>query len=86
MKLDHFPRIDDAYIGNGKKSRTRSESNMDAKTDDKSAGKCPVVHKSFTNRDWWPDHLNIGVLHHNSPLSDPMGKAFDYAKMSRPST
>jgi catalase-peroxidase len=53
---------------------------MDAKTDDKSAGKCPVVHKSFTNRDWWPDHLNIGVLHHNSPLSDPMGKAFDYAK------
>ena len=53
---------------------------MDAKTDDKSEGKCPVVHKSFTNRDWWPDQLNIGVLHHSSPLSDPMGEAFDYAK------
>jgi catalase-peroxidase len=53
---------------------------MDAKTDDKSAGKCPVVHKNFTNRDWWPDQLNIGVLHQQSSLSDPMGKAFDYRK------
>jgi catalase-peroxidase len=53
---------------------------MDAKTEDKNSGKCPVVHKSFTNRDWWPDQLNIGVLHRNSSLSDPMGKAFDYAK------
>jgi catalase-peroxidase len=53
---------------------------MDAKTEDKGPGKCPVMHKSFTNRDWWPDQLNIGVLHQNSGLSDPMGKAFDYAK------
>ena len=53
---------------------------MDAKTDDKSAGKCPVMHTSFTNRDWWPDQLNIQVLHGNSSLSDPMGEAFDYAK------
>jgi len=53
---------------------------MDAKTDDKSAGKCPVTHTSFTNRDWWPNQLNIGVLHQNSPKSDPMGKAFNYAE------
>jgi catalase-peroxidase len=53
---------------------------MDAKTDDKSAGKCPVMHTSFTNRDWWPNQLNIGVLHQNSPKSDPMGKAFNYAE------
>jgi catalase-peroxidase len=54
---------------------------MDAKTDDKSAGKCPVLHSSGRlNRDWWPNHLNIGVLHHNSLKSDPMGEAFDYAK------
>src|SRR5580658_769487 len=53
---------------------------MDAKTDEKSAGKCPVMHTSFTNRDWWPDQLNLAVLHRNSGLSDPMGKAFDYAK------
>ena len=54
---------------------------MDAKTDDKSAGKCPVVHSSGRlNRDWWPKQLNIGVLHHNTPKSDPMGEAFDYAK------
>jgi len=53
---------------------------MDAKTDDKSVGKCPVVHKSFTNRDWWPDQLNVQVLHLNSNLSDPMDKGFDYIK------
>ena len=50
---------------------------MDAKTDDKSVGKCPVVH---TNRDWWPNQLNLRVLHQPSTLSNPMGEAFDYAK------
>jgi catalase-peroxidase len=55
---------------------------MDAKTDDKSAGKCPVAGgtRTHTNRDWWPNTLNLQVLHHHSPLSDPMGEAFDYAK------
>ncbi|HTS40903.1 MAG TPA: catalase/peroxidase HPI [Xanthobacteraceae bacterium] len=52
---------------------------MDAKTDDKSAGKCPFTH-GHTNRDWWPDTLDVSVLHRNSNLSDPMGKEFDYAK------
>ena len=52
---------------------------MDAKTE-KSAGKCPVMHTSFTNRDWWPDQLNVQVLHGQSVRSDPMGEAFDYAK------
>jgi catalase-peroxidase len=51
---------------------------MDAKTDE-SAGKCPVIH-GRTNRDWWPKQLDISVLHQNSPLSDPMGKEFNYAK------
>jgi len=50
---------------------------MDAKTDDKSAGKCPVMH---TNRDWWPNQLNLQVLHQHSAQSNPMGEAFDYAK------
>ena len=55
---------------------------MDAKTDDKNADKCPFTggSRGHGNRDWWPDHLDIQVLHRNSPLSDPMGKAFDYAK------
>ncbi len=55
---------------------------MDAKTDDKGAGKCPVAHTPAgrKNRDWWPDHLDVQVLHHNSTLSDPMGRDFDYAK------
>jgi catalase-peroxidase len=46
-----------------------------------SEGKCPVKGgtRGHANRDWWPDRLNIDVLHHNSPLADPMGEAFDYA-------
>ncbi len=54
---------------------------MDAKVED--AGKCPFNHgggKARTNRDWWPEMLDISVLHRNSGLSDPMGEAFDYAK------
>ena len=42
--------------------------------------KCPFSGRARTNRDWWPDSLDVSVLHRNSTLSDPMGKAFDYAK------
>jgi len=51
---------------------------MDAKTDDK--GKCPFSTRGHRNRDWWPDALDLEMLHRNSNLSDPMGAAFDYAK------
>ncbi len=54
---------------------------MDAKTDE-SAGKCPFTggSRGHRNRNWWPEALDIEMLHRNSPLSDPMGKDFDYAK------
>src|ERR1700752_4191158 len=44
--------------------------------------KCPVTGGTHTrtNRDWWPDQLNIQVLNQRSEKSDPMGEAFDYAK------
>ena len=42
--------------------------------------KCPFSARTRTNRDWWPDTLDVSVLHRNSSLSDPMGEAFDYAK------
>jgi catalase-peroxidase len=44
--------------------------------------KCPVTGGSHahTNRDWWPNQLDLRVLHQNSSLSNPMGEAFDYAK------
>jgi len=58
-----------------------SEKNMDAKTDD-GAGKCPfnASPRGRTNSDWWPEGLDVQVLHRNSGLADPMGKDFDYAK------
>ncbi|MDX1646387.1 MAG: catalase/peroxidase HPI [Longimicrobiales bacterium] len=51
-------------------------------------GGCPVMHGSNpnasvgsrSNRDWWPNQLNLDILHQNSPLLDPMGDDFDYAK------
>ncbi len=43
--------------------------------------KCPVNHsRGRMNRDWWPNQLNLGGLHQNSPKSDPMEPDFDYAK------
>jgi catalase-peroxidase len=50
-----------------------------------SESKCPVAggNRAHTNRDWWPNQLNINVLHANSSLSDPMGKEFNYAKEFR---
>ncbi|MBL6615035.1 MAG: catalase/peroxidase HPI [Reyranella sp.] len=44
--------------------------------------KCPFTGggRSHMNRDWWPNQLDLHVLHQYSSLSNPMGKAFDYAK------
>src|SRR4026208_967551 len=36
--------------------------------------------RGHSNRDWWPDALDVSVLHRNSSLSDPMDEGFDYAK------
>ena len=50
--------------------------------------KCPVLggahaHTAVgttSNQHWWPNQLNLKILHQNSPLSDPMGEAFNYAE------
>ena len=50
--------------------------------------KCPfsdgarkhAVTGTRTNADWWPNQLNLKILHQNSPLADPMGQAFNYAE------
>jgi catalase-peroxidase len=56
---------------------------MDQKVD--KAGGCPVAHgvtrlSMLTNRDWWPNQLNLRILSQNSAKSDPMGKDFNYAE------
>jgi catalase-peroxidase len=45
--------------------------------------KCPFTHTAAgaaTNADWWPNQLNLKILHQHSPLSDPMDKDFNYAE------
>jgi catalase-peroxidase len=50
-----------------------------------SAGKCPVMHGGATamstaNMDWWPNALNLDILHQHDSKTDPMGPGFDYAE------
>ena len=52
-----------------------------------SAGKCPVMHVQSsvtsggtTNRDWWPNQLNLRVLHQNPVAGNPLGADFNYAE------
>jgi len=44
--------------------------------------RCPVVHTpgGTSNRDWWPNQLDVSVLHANSPKGDPLDADFDYAE------
>ena len=57
-------------------------------TGSENAGKCPMSgtarkHTAVgfrSNRDWWPNQLNLKILHQHSALSNPMGPAFSYAK------
>ena len=59
--------------------------------DGEGAGKCPVMHgavavegksapRGRSNRDWWPNALNVGILRQHSSMSDPMGAGFSYAE------
>jgi len=63
-----------------------SSGSVSPETKDKSTiseAKCPFGHgarKSNANVDWWPNQVNLKVLHQHSPLSDPMGKDFNYAE------
>ena len=53
-----------------------------------STAKCPFLNGSLhsttgggrSNRDWWPNQLNLNILRQNSSLTDPMDEGFDYAK------
>jgi catalase-peroxidase len=50
-----------------------------------SSSGCPVAHgngrpKPQTNASWWPNQLNVNILHQHSPKSDPMGAEFNYAE------
>src|SRR5271170_5039488 len=69
------------------KSDERLTSAADAPVAD-SQNKCPFTGGSdqrkavgaMANQDWWPNRLNLRILIQNSPLSDPMGEAFNYAE------
>lgn len=60
------------------------ETIVDTKNDSLQTGKCPVMpgsvgNRGHRNRDWWPELLDLQVLHNHNTLSNPMGAAFDYA-------
>ena len=52
-------------------------------SDSNSAGKCPVMHGAITshgmsNMEWWPNSLNLDILHQHDAKTNPMGEGFDY--------
>ena len=51
-------------------------------SDNPNTGKCPVMHGAGTrsNRDWWPNQLNLSILHQNGAAGNPMGVDFSYAE------
>ncbi|NMA96721.1 MAG: catalase/peroxidase HPI, partial [Phyllobacteriaceae bacterium] len=56
---------------------------MSSQEDAAPAGKCPVNHGKPTgvqNRDWWPNQLDISVLHQHAPQANPLGEDFNYAE------
>src|SRR5690242_1166230 len=61
---------------------SRQETTMDDTTKCPFSGglRIPAAAGSWSNRDWWPNQLNLKILHQNSPLTDPMGKAFNYSE------
>ena len=67
----------------------KGQKNMEAMS------KCPVISGTLkdasdrhtaaggmSNRDWWPNQLNLHILHQNSPMGNPMGEDFDYTLRS----
>jgi catalase-peroxidase len=40
----------------------------------------PIAGSGMSNREWWPNQLNLKMLHQNSPMSNPMGEGFNYAE------
>ena len=78
------PQAGEQYVGKNK----QPESPMPA-------GKCPVLHQvrtdpgsgryantsagDWSNRDWWPNRLNLRILHQNPPMIRPLGKEYRYA-------
>ncbi|WP_170582137.1 catalase/peroxidase HPI [Ruegeria arenilitoris] len=50
-------------------------------SDNPNTGKCPIMHGAGTrsNRDWWPNQLNLAILHQHQPAGNPLGAEFNYA-------
>ena len=73
-------------------SCSTSEITNDKMASNESKGKCPLhfgnnqtsglttTNQGNTNRDWWPNQLDLSILRQNSSLSNPMGKDFNYLK------
>jgi catalase-peroxidase len=80
----------DSMASKGTEFTSEAKSEVNAQV--ASEAKCPVDHGAIaasqvsapngprTNRDWWPNHLRLELLHAHSELSDPMGAEFDYAR------
>jgi len=70
------------HMENTLASSSGTVSPEDQSKDTSTESRCPFNHGASApkNRDWWPNQVDLKVLHQHSELSDPMGKEFDYAR------
>ncbi len=77
-----FPEADNSYME--KHLATAAGASSGTQQSSPSESKCPVAHggssRPQNNSAWWPNQLNVNILHQHSPKSDPMGKEFNYAE------
>ena len=64
-------------------TKRRAEMNKDNKCPVTGGVDKPTASSGTSNRDWWPNQLNLKVLHQNPPLGNPMGEEFNYAEEFR---
>src|SRR5690606_36725956 len=79
------PAFDGSVGRNSETTENGSERDMDAKLKEvnESSAKCPVMHGGMTTTgsstmQWWPNALNLDILHQHDTKPNPMGKDFDY--------
>jgi catalase-peroxidase len=78
------PRTSSKFVSvlNNSKEGEHMDKELNTSAGAPAESKCPFSQgtSAFTNRDWWPKQLDIQILHQHSPISNPMGEEFDYAK------
>jgi catalase-peroxidase len=77
---EHMEKQFETAVGEPIPGNPEKNSSTEAKCPFSGGARTHAVNGTRTNADWWPNQLNLKILHQHSPLSNPMGEQFDYAE------